>query len=342
MSPGPSASPGRWRSGGGREPRDGPRRRRAVRPLRPHGYARTQRRGRSWRCGDATTPAAPARRCAGGRGPGRSTAAAHDEVAGEPNPLADTAPATPPTPRVARRRPQRPRRHRGRSPRSRRLPSPSSNGTTRALSMLLRHAAGETLAEIGATEGVTGARLTDPSPSTSGETPMTGGSALRAISPPRKSTGWVAPRSAQWVNIWAQTGAPAPGVGRRMLNVYARCRSPVGTPGYPVNVTRNRPWPMLDYWWTHHGGDPGGYPTGSRSSPAGLGRTLLVAQEGGPTWEVIGVDRGPGGWWAALWGAATSGLAARLGRQLHAAHDRRPPRRCVPQVAAHPAHRPRG
>ena len=112
------------------------------------------------------------------------------------------------------------------------------------------------------------------------------------------------PRSAQWVNIWAQTGRTGSGVGRGMLNVYAGVQVPGWVaPGYPVNVTRNRPWPMLDYWWTTYGGDPGGYPDWqSFVTQQGWDEYLLVAQEAGPTWEVIGVDRGPGGWWAALWG----------------------------------------
>ena len=112
------------------------------------------------------------------------------------------------------------------------------------------------------------------------------------------------PRSAQWVNIWAQTGRTGSGVGRGMLNVYAGVQVPGwNAPGYQVNVTRNRPWPMLDYWWTTYGGDPGGYPDWqSFVTQQGWDEYLLVAQEAGPTWEVIGVDRGPGGWWAALWG----------------------------------------
>ena len=174
-----------------------------------------------------------------------------------------------------------------------------------ALSMLLRHAAGETLAEIGATEGVTEGRVScRSSPSTSGDSHDRRSRPSGPFHHRESRLAGVAPRSAQWVNIWAQTGRTGSGVGRGMLNVYAGVQGPrLERPGYPVNVTRNRPWPMLDYWWTTYGGDPGGYPDWqSFVTQQGWDEYLLVAQEGGPTWEVIGVDRGPGGWWAALWG----------------------------------------
>lgn len=115
------------------------------------------------------------------------------------------------------------------------------------------------------------------------------------------------PRSAQLVAAWAETGrGGADGsFGKGLLNCYAGVQVPgyPPAPGYPVTITRNRPWPMLDYWWTTYGGDPGQYPDWQNfPTMQGWDEYLLVAQEGGPTWEVIGVDRGPGGWWAALWG----------------------------------------
>lgn len=112
------------------------------------------------------------------------------------------------------------------------------------------------------------------------------------------------PRSAQWVAIWAETGRTASGIGRGMLNCYAGEQVPGwSAPGYPVNVTKNPPWPQLPYWWTTYGGDGGNYPDWQNwATQYGWDEYMLVAQEGGPTWEVIGVDRSLGGWLAALFG----------------------------------------
>jgi len=115
------------------------------------------------------------------------------------------------------------------------------------------------------------------------------------------------PRSAQLVAAWAETGrGGADGsFGRGQLNCYAGVQVPgyPGAPGYPVTVTARQPWPMLDYWWTTYGGTPGQYPDWQNFvTQVGWDEYLLVAQEGGPTWEVIGVDRSLGGWLAALFG----------------------------------------
>lgn len=116
------------------------------------------------------------------------------------------------------------------------------------------------------------------------------------------------PRSAQLVAAWAETGRGGPGgnaVGRGMLNCYAGTQVPgwPAAPGYPVTVVPRQPWPLLDYWWSTYGGDPGGYPDWQNfPTQQGWDGYLLVAQEGGPTWEVIGVDRSFGGWIAALFG----------------------------------------
>ena len=115
------------------------------------------------------------------------------------------------------------------------------------------------------------------------------------------------PRSAQLVAAWAETGrGGADGsFGRGQLNCYAGVQVPgyPGAPGYPVTVTARQPWPMLDYWWTTYGGTPGQYPDWQNFvTQVGWDEYLLVAQEGGPTWEVIGFDRSLGGWLAALFG----------------------------------------
>ena len=115
------------------------------------------------------------------------------------------------------------------------------------------------------------------------------------------------PRSAQLVAAWAETGrGGADGsFGRGQLNCYAGVQVPgyPGAPGYPVTVTARQPWPMLDYWWTTYGGTPGQYPDWQNFvTQVGWDEYLLVAQEGGPCWEVIGVDRSLGGWLAALFG----------------------------------------
>ena len=106
-------------------------------------------------------------------------------------------------------------------------------GRPRALSMLLRHAAGETLAEIGATEGVTEGRVSRSSPSTIGRLPLTGALGPQAISPPRSRLAGVAPALGSVGEHLGSDGAPGRSVGRRMLNVYAGVQVPVGTPRLP-------------------------------------------------------------------------------------------------------------
>lgn len=113
------------------------------------------------------------------------------------------------------------------------------------------------------------------------------------------------PRSAQWVAAWAATN-------NGMLGVYAG-RQPSGhqAPGYPVSVVSKRPWPLYSYFWSTYRGDSGKYPDW-REYPTqqGWDNYLLVAQEGGPTWEIIGVDRALGGWLAAMMGRRRAGGGA--------------------------------
>lgn len=113
------------------------------------------------------------------------------------------------------------------------------------------------------------------------------------------------PRSAQWVANWAQTGRTQSGVGKGMLNVYAGEQVPGwSAPGYPVNTPARDPWPMMNYWFSTYGGDPGTYPDWQQmSTQYGWDDYSLVARPAGGAWEVIGVDRGPGGWFASWFGA---------------------------------------
>lgn len=129
------------------------------------------------------------------------------------------------------------------------------------------------------------------------------------------------PRSAEWVNIWAQTGRSGGNIGKGQLNCYAGEQTPGGrkAPGYPVTIVAKQPWPMRDYFWSTYRGDPGRYPDWQNfPTQQGWDNYMLVAQENGPTWEIIGVDRQLGGLIAALFTRRRGGGGAIWDRQYTA------------------------